>query len=96
MRKVNIIIIILAILGMMILTGAVSLEASFTDVDGCHHHHHGHHTDDGHEAKTCNKCNGSGKCHMCGGSGVYNGSECNTCSGTGRCFYCGGDGELWD
>jgi len=60
---------------------------------GNHHNAENHHSC---KVGSCNKCEGSGYCHVCSGAGKLNGQECSICSGTGRCFYCGGDGELWD
>lgn len=47
-------------------------------------------------SRTCGVCHGTGRCHVCGGSGWYSllghGGPCKACSGSGRCSYCGGTG----
>ena len=46
-------------------------------------------------AGSCNRCDGSGRCYVCGGSGKINDRDCYICSATGRCYFCGGNGDLW-
>lgn len=46
-------------------------------------------------AGSCNKCDGSERCHVCGRGGRINDRDCCICSGTGRCYFCGGNGDLW-
>jgi hypothetical protein len=44
----------------------------------------------------CYACHGTGRCAVCGGSGVYSNygysSPCSACNGTGVCWHCHGSG----
>jgi len=48
-------------------------------------------------SQTCVSCYGDGRCHVCGGSGVYSrygqSHTCTACYGTGKCSICGGKGR---
>ncbi len=51
---------------------------------------------------TCRGCNGTGKCHLCGGKGWKQGSglhsstyECSFCKGSGVCKSCHGRGKIY-
>ena len=45
---------------------------------------------------TCTWCKGSGKCHGCGGDGLWlgNAEKCDYCEGSGVCEHCNGTGIL--
>lgn len=49
------------------------------------------------QSQTCYTCLGTGRCRVCGGSGIYslygNSSTCKACSGTGKCWHCQGSGK---
>lgn len=49
-----------------------------------------------HGTITCTWCKGSGKCHACGGDGLWLGNSeiCDYCNGNGICEHCHGTGKI--
>jgi len=45
----------------------------------------------------CYTCHGTGRCVVCGGSGIYSAygysSACSACNGSGKCWHCYGSGK---
>ena len=46
------------------------------------------------QRRKCPRCDGSGDCPVCGGSGKLNFRDCPQCGGSGECHSCGGTGEI--
>ncbi len=44
--------------------------------------------------EVCRSCNGTGKCHLCGGRGRSGAIKCAECNHTGRCWRCKGSGKI--
>lgn len=46
------------------------------------------------EPTFCSPCEGTGRCHLCGGDGRRNDrSRCSWCNDCGKCYYCDGRGS---